>query len=86
MNSRIFIFLFLSDCPVKAGLLIFALLRKQIYFNIYLEISKKNLSIYLNILLYILQIFLYYFIQGLKNLLNSGIYSPRQRDFFVSKI
>nr|DAV87264.1 MAG TPA: hypothetical protein [Caudoviricetes sp.] len=27
-----------------------------------------------------------YFAQGLKSLINSGINSPRQRDFFVSKI
>lgn len=34
---------------------------------------------------YILQIFLYYSIQGLKNLIFNGN-SPRQRDFFVPKI
>lgn len=36
-------------------------------------------------MLYILKIFLYYFIQGLKSLIKNGN-SPRQRDFFMRKI
>lgn len=38
-------------------------------------------------MLYILQIFLYYFIQGLKTLTTTQRNrSPRQRDFFMRKI
>lgn len=47
MNSRVFIFLFLSDCPVKAGLLIFRTIPKtNILYNIHLKTQVLFYIIY----------------------------------------